>query len=126
MVRVFPDPIGERSCVARLSDSPNPAYVFSAGADNANNDFSRGDIAANDPTTAGVYSPTSNRALVLQPTGAELDNNGFIEARIQNTSGTAANSFAINFDWAFRNSGDRADNLQLSLSTDGLTFTPYA
>jgi VCBS repeat-containing protein len=110
--------------VAGLSDSPNPAYGFSAGGDNANNDFSRGDIAANDPTTAGVYSPTSNRALVLQPTAAELENNGFIEARIQNTSGTAANSFAINFDWAFRNSGDRADNLQLSFSTDGLTFTP--
>ncbi|HEV7659769.1 MAG TPA: Calx-beta domain-containing protein [Allosphingosinicella sp.] len=105
--------------VVGLSDIANPAYGFTA----TTGDFARGTIGSNDPTTAGVYSPTSNPALVLQPTGAELDVNGFIEARIENTSGSTATGFDIAFDWAYRNSGDRASSLTFSYSTDGINFT---
>ncbi len=104
--------------VVGLSDIANPAYGFTA----TTGDFARGTIGSNDPTTAGVYSPTSNPALILQPTGAELDINGFIEARIENDSGSTATGFDIAFDWSYRNSGGRASSLQLSYSTDGTTF----
>ena len=104
--------------VVGLSDIANPAYGFTA----TTGDFARGTIGSNDPTTAGVYSPTSNPALILQPTGAELDINGFIEARIENNSGSTATGFDIAFDWSYRNSGGRASSLQLSYSTDGTTF----
>ncbi|HEX8126552.1 MAG TPA: Calx-beta domain-containing protein [Allosphingosinicella sp.] len=105
--------------VVGLSDVPNPAYGFTA----TTGDFARGTIGTNDPVTAGVYSPTSNPALILQPTGAEVENNGFIEARVQNGSGSTATGFNIAFDWAYRNSGDRSSNLQFSYSTDGINFT---
>ncbi|SOB87695.1 Calx-beta domain-containing protein [Sphingomonas guangdongensis] len=106
--------------VVGLSDNTNPAYGFTA----ATGDFARGTIAGTaDPLTAGVYSPSTNGALVVQPTGAEIDVGGFIEARIQNTSGLTATSFTVAFDWAFRNSGARSSNLQLSYSTDGTNFT---
>ncbi len=105
--------------VVGLSDIPTPAYGFTA----TTGDFARGTIDANDPTTAGVYSPLSNPALVVQPTGAEMDAGGFIEARITNSSGSTATGFDIAFDWAYRNSGDRASNLQFSYSVDGTNFT---
>ena len=105
--------------VVGLSYIPAPAYGFTA----TTGDFARGTIGSNDPTTAGVYSPTSNPALVLQPTGAELEAGGFIEARIQNNSGSTATGFDIAFDWAYRNSGDRASSLAFSYSTDGINFT---
>jgi predicted extracellular nuclease/Ca2+-binding RTX toxin-like protein len=104
--------------VVGLSDIPAPAYGFTA----TTGDFARGTIASNDPTTAGVYSPLSNPALVVQPTGAELEAGGFIEARIQNNSGSTATGFDIAFDWAYRNSGDRASSLQFSYSVDGTNF----
>ena len=106
--------------VVGLSDITNPAYGFTA----TTGDFARGVINGSaDPTTAGVYSPSSNAALVVQPTGAELDVGGFIEARILNNTGATATSFNIAFDWAYRNSAARASNLQLSYSTDGTNFT---
>ncbi|HEX8572922.1 MAG TPA: Calx-beta domain-containing protein, partial [Allosphingosinicella sp.] len=105
--------------VVGLSDIPNPAYGFTA----TTGDFARGPIGTDDPVSAGVYSPTSNPALVLQPTGAEIENNGFIEARVQNTSGNTATGFNIAFDWAYRNSGNRSSDLQFSYSTDGINFT---
>ncbi|MEA3012083.1 MAG: hypothetical protein QOD42_628 [Sphingomonadales bacterium] len=105
--------------VVGLSDIPAPAYGFTA----TTGDFARGTIAANDPTTAGVYSPLSNPALVVQPTGAEMDINGFIEARITNNSGSTATGFDIVFDWVYRNSADRASTLAFSYSTDGTNFT---
>ncbi|HYG46358.1 MAG TPA: Calx-beta domain-containing protein, partial [Allosphingosinicella sp.] len=106
--------------VVGLSDIPNPAYGFTA----TTGDFARGTIGTNDPVSAGVYSPTSNPALVLQPTGAEIENNGFIEARVQNSSGSTATGLNIAFDWAYRNSGDRSSSLQFSYSTDGTNFIP--
>jgi predicted extracellular nuclease len=106
--------------VVGLSDVPNPAYGFTA----TTGDFARGTIGTNDPVTAGVYSPTSNPALALQPTSAEIENSGFIEARVQNSSGSTATGFNIAFDWAYRNSGDRSSNLQFSYSTDGINFIP--
>ncbi|MGI4730628.1 MAG: beta strand repeat-containing protein, partial [Janthinobacterium lividum] len=110
--------------VAGLSDNTNPAYGFTGPA---GGDFGRGVINGSaDPVTAGVYSPSANHALVIQPTGAELDANGTVEARIQNTSGATATSFDVAFDWAYRNSGGRADNLQLAYSTDGTNFTPVS
>ncbi|HVQ06908.1 MAG TPA: Calx-beta domain-containing protein [Allosphingosinicella sp.] len=105
--------------VVGLSDIPNPAYGFTA----TTGDFARGTIGTNDPTTAGVYSPLSNPALVVQPTGAEMDAGGFIEARITNSSGSTATGFDIVFDWVYRNSGDRASSLAFSYSTDGTNFT---
>ena len=104
--------------VVGLSDAPNPAY----GATLITGDFARGLIPAN-PPSAGIYSPVNNRALVFQPTTAELESGGFIEARIQNTSGATATTFDVAFDWAYRNNGERASNLQLAFSTDGTTFT---
>ena len=107
--------------VVGLSDNTNPAYGFIGPM---GGDFGRGVInGAADPTTAGVYSPSANAALVLQPTGAELDSNGYIEAHIVNTSGAAANPPTLDFDWTYRNSGGRGADLQLSYSTDGATFT---
>jgi hypothetical protein len=109
--------------VVGLSDIPNPAYGFTSVAPPAN-DFARGVITGSaDPTTAGVYSPSGGAALILQPTGAELESGGFIEARIPNTSGSTATGFDIAFDWSYRNSGDRSSSLQLSYSTDGTNFT---
>ncbi|HYI49312.1 MAG TPA: Calx-beta domain-containing protein [Allosphingosinicella sp.] len=104
--------------VVGLSDIPTPAYGFTA----TTGDFARGTIDADDPTTAGVYSPLANQALVVQPTGAELEAGGFIEARIANSSGSTATGFDIAFDWVFRNSGDRASSLVFSYSTDGTNF----
>src|SRR5262245_21455812 len=89
-------------------------------------DFARGVITTGDPTTAGVYAADvtgDGRAFVVQPTGAEFDINGFIEARITNTTGAAVSDFTINFDWAYRNNADRAENMTFSYSTDGTNFT---
>jgi predicted extracellular nuclease len=107
--------------IVGLSDNTNPSYGFTGAA---GGDFGRGIInGAADPASAGVYSPSADHALIIQPTGAELDTNGIIEARIQNTSGATATSFDVAFDWAYRNSAARVDNLQLSFSTDGVNFT---
>jgi predicted extracellular nuclease len=109
--------------VVGLSDIPNPAYGFTSVAPPAN-DFARGVITGSaDPTTAGVYSPSGGAALILQPTGAEIESGGFIEARIPNASGSTATGFDIAFDWSYRNSGDRSSSMQLSYSTDGTNFT---
>jgi Ca2+-binding RTX toxin-like protein/predicted extracellular nuclease len=105
--------------VVGLSDIANPAYGFTGAA---GTDFGRGTITTNDPTQAGVYSVSTNAALVVQPTGAEMDSGGFIEARILNTSGSTATGFDVVFDWVYRNSGDRASALQFSYSTDGTNF----
>lgn len=105
--------------VVGLSDQTNPAYGFTGPS---GGDFGRG-LISGDPASAGVYTPVNDRALVLQPTGAELDSGGFIEARIQNTSGATATSFDIGFDWAYRNNASRGENMQLAYSTDGTTFT---
>ncbi|PZU07238.1 Calx-beta domain-containing protein [Sphingomonas sp.] len=106
--------------IVGLSDLPNPEYGFTAGS----GDFGRGVINGSaDPTGGGTYSPSANHAIVLQPTGSDVDNGGFIEARIQNTSGATATSFDVAFDWAYRNSGGRSQNVQLAYSTDGTSFT---
>ncbi len=108
--------------VVGLSDQTNPAYGFTGAS---GGDFGRG-LINGDPVTAGVYTPVNDRALILQPTGAELEAGGFIEARIQNTSGATATSFDIGFDWAYRNNATRGENMQLAYSTDGTTFTSVA
>ena len=105
--------------VVGLSAQTNPAYGFTGAA---GDDFARG-LISGDPVTAGVYSLVNDRALVLQPTGAELEAGGFVEARIQNNSGATATSFDVAFDWAYRNNAGRSDNMQLAYSTDGTTFT---
>jgi len=104
--------------VVGLSDITNPAYGFTA----TTGDFARGTITTNDPTTAGVYSISGNAAMVLQPTGGELEAGGFIEARITNTSGSTATGFDVGFDWVYRNNADRASALEFSYSTDGTNF----
>ncbi len=105
--------------VVGLSDNASPTYGFTA----TTGDFARGTLAdGTNPVTAGVYSPAGNAALIIQPTGAELDSNGFIEARVQNTTGSTQSAFDIAFDWTFRNNETRASNLQFSYSTDGTTF----
>ncbi|RZL84251.1 MAG: hypothetical protein EOP66_03030, partial [Sphingomonas sp.] len=79
-----------------LSDLAAPAYGFTSPAVGAPaNDFGRGTIQGSaDPTTGGVYSPSANAALVIQPTGSDfVEGNGAIEARIQNTTGFTATSF---------------------------------
>jgi predicted extracellular nuclease len=105
--------------VVGLSDIANPAYGFTA----TTGDFARGTITTNDPTTAGVYSVSGAGALIVQPSAAELEAGGFIEARITNSSGSTATGFDVAFDWDYRNSGDRASTLQFSYSTDGTNFT---
>ncbi|MDQ0839801.1 Calx-beta domain-containing protein [Sphingomonas faeni] len=112
-----------------LSDLAAPAYGFTSPTVGAPaNDFGRGVILGSaDPTSGGVYSPSANAALVIQPTGSDfVEGNGAIEARIQNTTGFTATSFEVAFDWAYRNSGGRADGLQLSYSSDGVSFTPVS
>jgi hypothetical protein len=104
--------------VVGLSDIADPAYGFTA----ITGDFARGTITTNDPTAAGVYSVSANAALIVQPTGAEMDVGGFIEARITNSSGSTATGFDIAFDWDYRNSADRASSLQFAYSTDGINF----
>lgn len=112
--------------VGGLSDTTTSPYGYTETL--STRDYARGTIGANDPTTAGVYASTtgSGPALVVQPTGAEFDVNGFIEARIGNTTGATINALTVDFDWVSRNSGDRASNLTFSYSTDGTTFTPVA
>ena len=105
--------------VVGLSDNPDPAYGLAL----TTGDFARGPVGNSDPVTAGVYSPTANPGLLLQPTGAELEANGFIEARIANTSGSTVTGLDIAFDWTYRNTGNRESNLQLAYSTDGVNFT---
>lgn len=105
--------------VTGLSDNTGPVF----GGTYTTGDFARGVInGSTDPVAAGVYSPSANAALIVQPTGAEFENGGFIEAQIVNTTGFTATSFDVAFDWAYRNSGDRADALAFSYSTDGTTF----
>ena len=107
--------------VAGLSDNPTP--VFGGTYTTASTDFTRGVIVgAADPTSGGVYSPSANPALVIQPTGTDFENGGFIEAQLVNTTGFTATTFNVVFDWAYRNSGDRADALTFSYSTDGSTY----
>jgi predicted extracellular nuclease len=102
-----------------FSDIAAPAYGFTA----TTGDFARGVIVGSaDPTSAGVYSPSADAAFVIQPTTAEIENGGFIEARIQNISGATATGFGVGFDWVYRNSGDRSSSLQFSYSTDGTNF----
>ncbi len=108
--------------VVGLSDQTNPAYGFTGAS---GGDFGRG-LISGDPVTAGVYTPVNDRALILQPTGAEIEAGGFIEARIQNTSGATATGFDVAFDWAYRNNATRGENMQLAYSTDGTTFTTVA
>lgn len=106
--------------IGGMSDLPNPDYGFTAGT----GDFGRGVInGTQDPTSGGTYSPSADHALVVQPTGTDFENGGFIEARVQNTSGATATSFDVAFDWAYRNSGGRSQNMQLAYSTDGTNFT---
>ncbi|HEV2815913.1 MAG TPA: Calx-beta domain-containing protein, partial [Allosphingosinicella sp.] len=105
--------------VVGLSDIPNPSYGFTGAA---GTDFGRG-VISGDPATAGVYSVSGNGAMILQPTAAELEVNGFIEARIQNTTGTTVGSFDVAFDWDYRNNANRGESMQLSYSTDGVNFT---
>lgn len=107
--------------VAGLSDNPAPEYGFTGAR---GTDFGRGPITTIDPSSAGVYSPAGNPALVIQPTGAELDAGGFIEARVRNISAVTETGFSVGFDWVSRNSASRADTLSFSTSTDGATFTP--
>jgi hypothetical protein len=111
--------------VLGLSDLAAPAYGFTSPTGTTANDFARGVIQGSaDPTSGGIYSPSANAALVVQATGSDfVEGNGAFEARIQNTSGFTATSFAVDFDWAWRNSGNRASSLQLSYSSDGVTFT---
>ncbi|MBW6525057.1 cadherin domain-containing protein [Sphingomonas sp. RHCKR47] len=110
--------------VLGLSDLAAPAYGFTSPTGTTANDFARGVIQGSaDPTTGGIYSPSANAALVVQATGSDfVEANGAFEARIQNTSGFTATGFAVDFDWAWRNSGNRASSLQLSYSSDGVTF----
>jgi hypothetical protein len=105
--------------VVGLSDNANPAF----GGTYTSGDFARGRINGSaDPTGGGVYSPSANGALILQPTGSDFEGAGFIEARVLNSAGSAAERFDLAFDWAYRNSGDRSSALTLSYSTDGLTY----
>ncbi|MBL8555420.1 MAG: endonuclease/exonuclease/phosphatase family protein [Phenylobacterium sp.] len=109
--------------VAGASDNLNPAFGFTA----ATGDFARG-VLSGDPTTGGVYAlnastPTFGAALVLQPSAADFDSNGFIELRIQNTTGATLTNITVDFDWVYRNNADRASSMAFSFSGNGSTFT---
>jgi predicted extracellular nuclease len=109
--------------VVGASDNLNPAYGFTG----TTGDFARG-VLSGDPTTGGVYAlnsatPTFGAALILQPSGADFDANGFIELRIQNTTGATLTNMTVDFDWVFRNNADRASSMAFSFSGNGTTFT---
>ncbi|MCW5759543.1 MAG: hypothetical protein KIS90_07230, partial [Phenylobacterium sp.] len=109
--------------VVGASDNLNPAFGFTG----TTGDFARG-VLSGDPTTGGVYAlnastPTFGAALILQPSAADFDSNGFIELRIQNTTGATLTNITVDFDWVYRNNADRASSLAFSFSGDGTTFT---
>ena len=93
-------------------------------------DYSRGLLAVTaDPSTAGLYSGVTansgagDHALLIQPTGAEFDVNGFVEMRVQNTTANVVTGLSLAFNWVYHNNEPRADDLALAYSTDGVNFT---
>ena len=64
-------------------------------------DLARG-FAGADAVTEGVYASTNgaDRALIVQPSAAEFENGGYIEVKIQNTSGSTASQFDVAFHWS--------------------------
>ncbi|MFC5067310.1 ExeM/NucH family extracellular endonuclease [Flaviflagellibacter deserti] len=111
-----------------LSDEADPQFGGTYSSTSGDSDFGRG-VISGDPTTAGLYAlaaatPGNGAALMYQATAAEGREDGAIQARVQNTTGSVLDAVTIGFDWAFRNTGDRASSLVFEYSTDGgVTFT---
>ena len=106
--------------VIGLSDTVTPVF----GGTYTTGDFARGTLAdATNPGTAGVYSPVGNGAIIVQPTGAELEANGVIEARVQNTTRCRADDVRhrVRLDVPEQRQS-RVAPLSFSYSTDGTTF----
>ncbi len=117
------------SNVFRISGLNGPATSHYGDTSTAA-DYARGALAVTaDPASAGLYSgATANsgpgdHALLIQPTGAEFDTNGFVEMRVQNTTANAVTGLSLAFNWVYHNNEPRVDDLALAYSTDGVNFT---
>ncbi|TAF34450.1 MAG: ExeM/NucH family extracellular endonuclease [Cytophagales bacterium] len=89
-------------------------------------DFARGNSPGN-VTTGGLYSFTvaaGNNIVGVQPTGSDWNVNGTLTLRLNNTTGSTVSTLNLSYDiWTF-NDQPRGNSLNLSYSTDGVTFTP--
>ncbi len=107
--------------VAGYSDG---AVAF--GATGATGDFARG-LSPGNVTTGGLYSFTvaaGNNIMGSQPTGSDWNANGTYTLRLNNGTGSTISTLNVSYDiWVF-NDGPRGNSLNLSYSTDGVTFTP--
>jgi hypothetical protein len=104
--------------VAGLSDGDG-----TFGGEHTTGDFARGQTGAS-VTSGGVYAfdvGSSNIALGAQPTGADMTPGSF-NLKLENTTGSSANEWMIDYDIWSLNDESRSNSLNLSYSTDNSSF----
>ena len=89
-------------------------------------DYARGLDVSGGVSTGGIYAfdvdGAGEIALGVQPIGSDFTPGEF-EFRIQNVTGFALSNFTISYDLWVNNDQGRANSLNFSYSTDGITFT---
>jgi len=123
-----------------IAPSPAPGQLdsdawsfsgFSDGDSDFGDTFTTGDFAKG-PTTGGVTSGglyafnesgslPSSPALWIQPTGSDFTP-GAITLRLQNNTGGNISTLEVAYTIGVLNDNDRANSLDFSYSTDGITF----
>ncbi|MDQ3192094.1 MAG: T9SS type A sorting domain-containing protein [Bacteroidota bacterium] len=106
------------------------ALVFGGTQVTASTDYTRG-TAGGAIGIGGFYSYTggpgsaANPAFLIQPGGGDWAP-GTLTLKILNNTGVTISDFNIAYDLFVRNDQGRANSLNFSYSTDGITFTPVA
>ncbi len=87
-------------------------------------DFARGLDLGGGVSTGGIYAFDlgGDIAFGFQAAGTDLTP-GTITLRIENVSGAEQSAFTLAYDLLFNNDAERANSLNVEISTDGLTFT---
>ena len=70
-----------------------------------------------------VHRDRRGRARPRLPADRHRLRTGSITARLANTSGANWTGITVDFDWIYRNNGDRSNALSFSWSTDNVNFT---
>ncbi len=104
-----------------FDDPANPSVNY--GGTVTTGDLARG-VTSVAVTTGGIYSldrGSGNHAFLVQPGGTDFTPGDFT-MRLVNTSGLAADTFAVAYDILVRNDQARGNSFNLSYSTDGVNF----
>jgi hypothetical protein len=96
------------------------------GGTGTTGDFARG-TSAGGVSSGGIYAfevgGGADVGLGFQPIASDLTP-GAVTLRIQNNTGGVLGSLAVSYEIHVWNDQDRANSLDFSYSTDGVTFTP--